>query len=123
MLATQRAVDLKEQTFPRVVVHDHERSDHAIHRSTRTDATSQSNRSITPHTNQTQQRLISQTLRMVRPCSSPAEFPARPSRIHSRENIMRYPLQHSDARASAPHPSDLEPAPHAPAPQPDIEGV
>ncbi|WP_198404275.1 hypothetical protein [Burkholderia ambifaria] len=87
------------------------------------DATSQSNRSITPHTNQTQRRLISQTLRMVRPCSSPAEFPARRSRIHSRENIMRYPLQHSDARAFAPHPSDLDRAPHAPAPQPDIEEV
>ncbi|MDP9583056.1 UNVERIFIED_ORG: hypothetical protein J2791_002347 [Burkholderia contaminans] len=38
---------------------------------------------------------------------------------------MRYPLQHSDARASAPHPSDLDldPAPHAPALQPDIEEV
>jgi len=36
---------------------------------------------------------------------------------------MQYPLQHSDARASAPHPSDLDPAPHAPAPQPDIEEV
>ncbi len=34
---------------------------------------------------------------------------------------MRYPLQYSDARASAPHPSDLDRAPHAPAPQPDIE--
>ncbi len=36
---------------------------------------------------------------------------------------MRYPLQHSDARASAPHPPDLDfdRAPYAPAPQPDIE--
>lgn len=36
---------------------------------------------------------------------------------------MRYPLQHSDARVSAPHPSDLEPAPHAPAQRPNIEEV
>jgi hypothetical protein len=36
---------------------------------------------------------------------------------------MRYPLQYSDARASAPHPSDLDRAPHAPALQPDIEEV
>ncbi len=36
---------------------------------------------------------------------------------------MRYPLHYSDARASASHPSDLDPAPHAPAPQPDIEEV
>ncbi len=36
---------------------------------------------------------------------------------------MRYPLQHSDARASASHPSDLDAAPYAPAPQPDIEEV
>lgn len=34
---------------------------------------------------------------------------------------MRYPLQYSDAHASAPHPSDLEPDPHSPAPRPDIE--
>ncbi|MET3819345.1 hypothetical protein ACVK00_003382 [Burkholderia sp. PvR073] len=36
---------------------------------------------------------------------------------------MRYPLQYSDARAFPPHPSDLDPAPDAPAPQPDIEEV